>query len=178
MTCFVFWHVCFSYFSLSGAESGTTILEGIRGIVSESTQVVYKKSPKKSSVEGHGYAYAIVAVGEKPYSEYEGDDPNLRIPEEGLETIKTVCGHVKCVVVIISGRPLVVEPYLGLMDALVAAWLPGSEGGVGVSEVLFGDFPFTGKLSRTWFRNVTQLPMNVGDRHYNPLFPYGFGLSS
>lgn len=124
-----------------------------------------------------GYSYAVVVVGEPPYAETAGDSKNLTIPEPGPSIIKSVCGHVKCVVVLISGRPLVVEPYLETMDALVAAWLPGSEG-QGVADVLFGDFPFTGKLSRTWFKSVDQLPMNVGDAHYDPLFPFGFGLTT
>lgn len=84
---------------------------------------------------------------------------------------------MKCVVVIISGRPLVIEPYLPSMDALVAAWLPGTEG-QGVADVLFGDYGFTGKLSRTWFKSENQLPMNFGDVHYDPLFPLGFGLTT
>lgn len=88
-----------------------------------------------------------------------------------------VCGRVKCVVVLISGRPLLVQPYLQSMDSLVAAWLPGTEG-QGVADVLFGDYGFTGKLPRTWFKTVDQLPMNVGDSHYDPLFPFGFGLST
>ncbi|KAJ1697540.1 hypothetical protein LUZ63_006052 [Rhynchospora breviuscula] len=61
------------------------------------------------------------------------------------------------------------------MYAFVAAWLPGTEG-LGVTDVLYGDYGFTGKLSRTWFKSVDQLPMNVGDTHYDPLFPFGFGL--
>lgn len=80
-------------------------------------------------------------------------------------------------VVTVTGRPVVIEPYLSSIDALVAAWLPGSEG-QGVADVLFGDYGFSGKLARTWFKSVDQLPMNVGDPHYDPLFPYGFGLTS
>ncbi|KAK0601968.1 hypothetical protein LWI29_029163 [Acer saccharum] len=63
------------------------------------------------------------------------------------------------------------------MDALVAAWLPGNEG-QGVIDVMFRDYGFIGKLSRTWFRTVDQLPMNVGDPHYDPLFLFGFGLTT
>ena len=70
-----------------------------------------------------------------------------------------------------------VEPFIDIIDALVAAWLSGTEG-QGVSDVLFGDYGFTGKLSRTWFRSVDQLPMNVGDAHYDPLFLFGFGLQT
>ncbi|KAK9160998.1 hypothetical protein Syun_007339 [Stephania yunnanensis] len=72
---------------------------------------------------------------------------------------------------------VVLEPYLSEMDALVAAWLPCTEG-QGVADVLFGDYGFTGKLSRTWFKSVDQLQMNVGDAHYDPLFPFGFGLET
>lgn len=102
---------------------------------------------------------------------------NLTIAEPGPSTIQNVCGAVKCVVIVVSGRPLVIQPYMPLIDALVAAWLPGTEG-QGVADVVFGDYGFTGRLSRTWFKTVDQLPMNVGDRYYDPLFPFGFGLTT
>lgn len=157
--------------------AGTTILSAIKSTVDPNTQVVYAENPDSSAVEAGKYDYAIVVVGEPPYAESAGDNLNLTIPEPGLAVIQTVCKSVKCVVVLISGRPLVVEPYIGDMDAFVAAWLPGSEG-QGVADVLFGDYGFTGKLPRTWFRSVEQLPMNVGDEHYDPLFPFGFGLTT
>ncbi|MBA0808824.1 hypothetical protein Gohar_024533 [Gossypium harknessii] len=97
--------------------------------------------------------------------------------DPGPSAINNVCGTVKCVVVIISGRPIVIEPYVSAIDALVAAWLPGTEG-QGVTDVLYGDYRFSGKLPRTWFKTVDQLPMNVGDSHYDPLFPLGFGLKT
>jgi beta-glucosidase len=118
-----------------------------------------------------------VVVGETPYAETNGDSLNLTIPGNGYETINNVCSGVKCVVVLITGRPVVIQPYLNKIDGLVAAWLPGSEGS-GVADVLFGDYGFTGKLPRTWFKTVDQLPMNVGDSHYDPLFPFGFGLTT
>ena len=99
----------------------------------------------------------------------------LTMVDPGPNIIKNVCEAVKCVVVIISGRPIVIEPYLSSINALVAAWLPGTEG-QGVTDVLFGDYGFSGKLPRTWFRTADQLPMNVGDSHYDPLFPLGFGF--
>ena len=102
---------------------------------------------------------------------------NLTMVDPGTDVISNVCKAVKCVVVIISGRPIVIEPYMTLIDALVAAWLPGTEG-QGLTDVLFGDYGFSGKLSRTWFKSVDQLPMNVGDSHYDPLFPFGFGLTT
>jgi hypothetical protein len=128
-------------------------------------------------VNANNFSYAIVVVGEPPYAETQGDSLNLTISEPGLDTITNVCVGVKCVVVVVSGRPIMIQPYITLMDALVAAWLPGSEGH-GVADVLFGDYGFSGKLSRTWFRTVDQLPMNVGDPHYDPLFPFGFGITT
>ncbi|KAG0480179.1 hypothetical protein HPP92_010785 [Vanilla planifolia] len=154
---------------------GTTILDAIKSTVDPATSVVYSENPDPTFVESGNFSYAIVVVGETPYTEFAGDSFNLTIPEPGPSTIKNVCGTVKCVVVIVSGRPVVIEPYVPVMDALVAAWLPGTEG-QGVADVLFGDYGFTGKLSRTWFKSVDQLPMNVGDKHYDPLFPFGFGL--
>ncbi|KAG8098154.1 hypothetical protein GUJ93_ZPchr0013g35976 [Zizania palustris] len=89
--------------------------------------------------------------GELPYTETKGDSADLTIPEPGPSTVQAVCGAVPCATVLISGRPVVLQPFLGAMDALVAAWLPGTEG-KGVTDVLFGDYNFTGKLPRTWFK--------------------------
>lgn len=162
--------------SSGNITTGTTILSAIRSSVSPSTKVVYRRNVQNLSVWEEGFSYAIVVVGELPYAESGGDNKNLTIPEEGLQTIKGVCKAVECVVVLISGRPLVLEPYLPLMDAFIAAWLPGTEG-EGITDTMFGDHDFHGKLSRTWFRSVNQLPMNYGDALYDPLFPYGFGLT-
>lgn len=156
--------------------SGTTILDAITEIVDPSTEVVYSENPTTEFVKSNNFTYSIVVVGELPYAETAGDSRNLTITQSGIDTMSNVCGNTKCVVVLISGRPVVIEPYLGNIDALVAAWLPGSEG-QGVADVLFGDYEFSGKLPRTWFKTVDQLPMNVGDKHYDPLYPYGFGLT-
>lgn len=157
--------------------AGTTILNAIASTVGPDTEFIYKANPEADFVKFNDFSYAIVVIGEQPYAETMGDNLNLTIPEPGLSTMKNVCGSIKCVVVLISGRPLVIEPYLSDVDALVAAWLPGSEG-QGVTDVLYGDYGFTGKLSRTWFKSVDQLPMNYGDEHYDPLFPLGFGLET
>ncbi|KAF9613851.1 hypothetical protein IFM89_012399 [Coptis chinensis] len=164
---------------LSGNDltSGTTILKAIKNTVDPATQVIYSENPDAGFVKSNAFSYAIVVVGEPPYAETNGDSLNLTIPAPGPSTITNVCGSVKCVVVVVSGRPVVIQPYLASMDALVAAWLPGSEG-QGVTDALFGDYGFTGKLARTWFKTVDQLPMNVGDRHYDPLFAFGFGLTT
>nr|XP_018461666.1 PREDICTED: uncharacterized protein LOC108832710 [Raphanus sativus] len=156
---------------------GTTILAAVKNTVDPTTQVVYNQNPDANFVTSGKFDYAIVVVGEPPYAEMYGDSTNLTISEPGPSTIGNVCGSVKCVVVVVSGRPVVMEPYVSTIDALVAAWLPGTEG-QGVADALFGDYGFTGKLARTWFKSVNQLPMNVGDQHYDPLYPFGFGLTT
>jgi beta-glucosidase len=156
--------------------TGTTILDAIKSTVDDSTSVVYSENPDDSFMKKNDFSFAIVVVGEPPYAETVGDNSDLTILDSGPDTIRNICSRVKCAVVIVSGRPVVIEPYLPLMEALVAAWLPGTEG-QGVADVLFGDYGFTGKLSRTWFKSVDQLPMNVGDPHHDPLFPFGFGLT-
>ncbi|KAM3684999.1 hypothetical protein ACB098_11G087900 [Castanea mollissima] len=164
---------------LSGNDltAGTTILKGIQEIVDPSTEVVFIENPDPTKIRFGRFSYAIVVVGETPYAETNGDNMDLTLPEPGPSIINNTCSNIRCVVVLISGRPLVIEPYVESMDALVAAWLPGTEG-KGVAEVLFGDYGFTGKLARTWFRRVDQLPMNIGDPKYDPLFPFGFGLTT
>ncbi|KAK4409148.1 Beta-glucosidase BoGH3B [Sesamum angolense] len=156
---------------------GTTILTAVKNSVDESTEVVYNESPETEFLKANNFSYAIVVVGELPYVETNGDSKNLTIAEPGYSTIANVCEFLKCVVIIISGRPVYIEPYLEKIDALVAAWLPGTEG-QGITDVLFGEYGFTGKLARTWFRTVDQLPMNIGDPHYDPLFPFGYGLTT
>jgi beta-glucosidase len=76
----------------------------------------------------------------------------------------------------VSGRAMIIDKVIGNCDAFVAAWLPGTEG-QGVADVLFGDSRPTGKLSSSWPRTMAQIPINVGDKNYDPLFAYGFGLS-
>ncbi|GAB4824566.1 hypothetical protein Ancab_007440 [Ancistrocladus abbreviatus] len=171
------WTIQWQGVSGNDLTQGTTILTAVKNTVDRTTEVIFNENPDANFVKSGGFSYAIVVVGEPPYAETFGDSTNLTITEPGITAINNVCGVVKCVVVLISGRPLVIRPYLGKIDALVAAWLPGTEG-QGVADLLFGDYGFTGKLARTWFKSVDQLPMNVGDRHYDPLFPFGFGLTT
>ncbi|TYI46660.1 hypothetical protein E1A91_D13G120300v1 [Gossypium mustelinum] len=171
------WTIEWQGFSGNDLTNGTTVLTAIKNTVDSSTNVVYEENPDPKFVKSNNFSCAVVVVGEHPYVETKGDSMNLTIPEPGPTTIRNVCGALKCVVILMSGRPVVIEPDIDSMDALVAAWLPGSEG-QGVADVLFGDYGFSGKLPRTWFKTADQLPMNVGDPHYDPLFPFGFGLTT
>lgn len=128
---------------------GTTILEGIKNTVSKDTQVLFNVKgdfPNDKDLADIG----IVVVGEKPYAEGWGDKNDLRLSEEDLQTIaKTKEKSKKVVVVIVAGRPLDITSFSKNWDAVVASWLPGSEG-TGVAEVLFGLYPFTGVLPFEW----------------------------
>jgi beta-glucosidase len=115
-------------------------------------------------------------VGEEPYAEYHGDRPGgLALDEEDAATVERLrASGVPVAVVLVSGRPLDVASRLGGWNALVAAWLPGTEG-AGVADVLFGDVRPSGKLPVTWPRDGAQEPVNRGDGK-EPLFPFGYGL--
>jgi beta-glucosidase len=170
---------------------GHTILDGI---TNDASHVTF--SQDASAPVPHN-AIGVVVVGETPYSEGFGDvggpqwaydpgDHNVPRPPKTMQlsdadtaAVNTVCAEAaKCVVLVVSGRPMIIPPtMLSHIDALVASWLPGSEG-EGVADVLFGKQPFTGKLPVTWPRTVAQEPINVGDASYDPLFPFGWGLQT
>jgi len=150
---------------------GTTILQAIKNTV-PSTNVTFSKDGSGSE----GADLAVVVVGETPYAEMLGDTSDLSLSAEDVKTIDEVKkAGIPVVVVLLSGRPMIIEPLLKNTDAFVAAWLPGTEG-QGVADVLFGDYDFTGKLTHSWPRTMAQVPINVGDKNYDPLFKYGFGL--
>ena len=171
---------------------GTTILDGVRKLArGRVTHSPDASAPIRPSDTG------IVVVGETPYSEGFGDvggprwgfDPgdggelrpvkDMQLSAADKAAVDKVCAEARrCAVVVVSGRPLIIDPQrLSSIDALVAAWLPGSEG-VGVADTLFGRRGFTGKLPMTWPRTLAQEPINVGDANYDPLYPFGYGLRS
>ncbi|WP_374469990.1 exo 1,3/1,4-beta-D-glucan glucohydrolase [Phenylobacterium sp.] len=129
---------------------------------------------------------AIVVFGEDPYAEFLGDRPTLEYQpgaKADLALLRKLKGQgVPVVAVFLSGRPLWVNPEINAADAFVAAWLPGTEGG-GVADVLIGDArgrprqDFRGKLSYSWPKLANQYRLNRGDRGYDPLFAYGYGLT-
>ncbi|XP_019232346.1 PREDICTED: uncharacterized protein LOC109213055 isoform X2 [Nicotiana attenuata] len=157
---------------------GTTILEAIKDAVGGETEVVYEENPSPETFASQDFSYSIVVVGEPPYCESGGDSQDLKIPLGGEELIGLVADRVPTLVILISGRPLYIEPsLLEKMDAFVAAWLPGTEG-AGIADVVFGDYEFQGRLPMTWFKSVDQLPLHQEQNSYEPLFPYGYGLTS
>ncbi|MEV6205586.1 glycoside hydrolase family 3 N-terminal domain-containing protein [Kitasatospora sp. NPDC051914] len=160
----------------SGATiPGTTLLQGIRQYAPDAAY------SRDASAPTMGYDVGIVVVGETPYAEGVGDVGNghtLNLSDADRANIDRVCGAIPtCVVLDVAGRPQIVTGELPKADAFVMSWLPGSEG-AGVADVLFGKRPFTGKLPVSWPRSEAQEPINIGDRSYDPLFPYGFGLTT
>jgi beta-glucosidase len=129
--------------------SGTTILQGIRKAVSSDTKIEYDKEGNFKSTDMPA-DIGIAVVGEKPYAEGLGDCEHPALSPEDSATIQKVKNSSKKIaVIIISGRPLDIKENVKEWDAVVAAWLPGSKG-EGVSDVLFGDYPFSGKLPVDW----------------------------
>ncbi|MFD5789318.1 glycoside hydrolase family 3 N-terminal domain-containing protein [Streptomyces sp. NPDC127037] len=153
---------------------GTTILSAMK---KDAASVTYSKD---ASADTAGYDVGVVVVGETPYAEGVGDVGNghdLELSDADKAAVDKVCAAMKCAVLIVSGRPQLIGDRLGDIDALVASWLPGSEGD-GVADVLFGKRAFTGQLPVTWPKSEAQLPVNVGDAAYDPQFPYGWGLTT
>jgi beta-glucosidase len=150
---------------------GTTILAAVKQAVSPETQVTF--SPDGSDLKD---ADAVIAVvGEEPYAEMKGDRTNLDFSAADLAVIaKAKSSGAPVVTIVLSGRPLILGPALTDSTAFVAAWLPGTEGN-GVTDVIFGDKSFTGRLPRQWPQDNQQLRSNDSADH--PLFPAGFGLT-
>jgi beta-glucosidase len=150
---------------------GTTLLAAIKKAVSAETEVVY--SPDGGDLQSPDVV--IVTIGEQPYAEGKGDRQDLTLaPADAALIAKAKAAHVPVVTVLYSGRPLVLGSALDETDAFVAAWLPGTEG-QGMTDVLFGDRPPSGKLPRIWPANNQQL--SVDHMIGKPLFPAGFGLT-
>jgi len=149
---------------------GTTIYFAIK-TVRGSANVVY--SANGSTTEA--VDVAVVVVGETPYAEGQGDSPNPKLNSADLAIISRVQQlNIPYVILLLSGRPLILDDVIANADALVACWLPGTEA-MGITDVLFGDYDFTGKLSHSWPSAISQEPLNWGDSQYEPMFPYGFG---
>jgi len=153
--------------------TGTTILEGMQEVAPDA-DIVY-------SIDGSNIpegAIGVVIIGETPYAESDGDSKTINFSSEDVSAIRAAyntCEKVVCVIV--SGRPLLLDQIKPYTHAIVAAWLPGTEG-QGVADILFGDYMPSGELSFTWPKSLDQLPINIGDTDYDPLYEYGYGLKN
>ncbi len=122
----------------------------------------------------------LLVVSERPYAEGLGDREDVRLPDENCQLIhkmKSVCSKV--ILLLVSGRPLIIPPeVLEKIDGFVIAWLPGSEG-EGIADLLFGRYPFTGKLATSYPRSEKDIPLaQLQNNPDGALFPRGFGLTT
>ena len=148
---------------------GTTILAAIKKAAPKA-QVTFSANGSNAA----GATVGIVVIGEKPYAEMMGDRADLSLAPEDVTAINNMkAAGIPFVVVLFSGRPMILGASLDKADAFLAAWLPGTEGD-GIADVLFGDYKPTGKLSFAWPRSMDQYPHA---KDTNPLFPFGYGLS-
>jgi beta-glucosidase len=163
--------------------NGNTIWEGLQ------VQVEAAGGSAELAIDGTYQVkpdVAVVVFGENPYAEFQGDIATLLYKpgdDSDLQLIKKLKAQgIPVVAVFLSGRPLWVNREINAADAFVAAWLPGSEGG-GIADVLLRkpdggiQYDFHGKLSFSWPRTATQYANNVGQKHYNPQFAFGYGLT-
>jgi len=161
------------------STTGTTILEGIQAAVSDPSQVRFNRFGKfEDEVDGNGRQLVadvgIVIVGEQPYAEGRGDDADLSLSNADISAIeRTKAVSRKLVIILVSGRPMVVTDQIKMADAFVAAWLPGTEG-AGVADGLFGVLPINGKLPYAWLTSADHLPLTYDSS--DALFSGGYGL--
>ncbi len=159
----------------------TSILAGIKAAAEQSGGTV-AYSPDGTFTQKPDVA--IVVYGEHPYAEFEGDRDDLRLPE--AEHVRAMlrrlrAQHIQVVSVLLSGRPLWVNPEINLSDAFVVAWLPGSEG-EGVADLLFRAPPnapardFTGRLSFPWPATALPVSYEADGPVSGALFANGYGL--
>jgi beta-glucosidase len=167
------WSISWQGASGNTTVGGMTFLQAIHAAVGPSVTIQNVGTRTKGSYSGD---VGIVAIGETPYAEGKGDSSTLSVSSANAAQVTDICSRVtQCVVVLFSGRPLIINTQLNQANAFVAAWLPGTEG-AGITDVLFGDYGFVGKLPVTWPNAVTQEPINLDDGKTG-LFPFGFGIT-
>jgi beta-glucosidase len=153
----------------SGEDAiGTTILAALR----KGANVTYSHDGSGAA----GASVGVAVIGEKPYAEGFGDRASLPLDAADVAVVDNLKrAGIPVVVVIFSGRPLIIDPILDKADAIIAAWLPGTEGD-GVADVLFGARKPSGKLSFTWPKG-SSTTLHLNDPGYQVLYPFGHGLS-
>jgi beta-glucosidase len=202
------WQGAFNLPSDIPIPEATTIREGVEQAAGHKTQVVWKQgAPVADTTKSRNPTYdplndagnptavaqrdeavaaakgvdaVVVAVGESPYAEGQGDDPNPQLTSAQaalIDALKATGNPV--VVVVIAGRPLKMDHQLDESNASLMAFLPGSEGGAAVADALFGKVNPSGRLPVSWPKDSSQFPLayNEPGKPYDPRYPFGYGLS-
>jgi len=151
---------------------GSTFLDAIKHAGAES-KITYSKNGQSAA----GSDVGIVVISEDPYADWFGDNSELFLKQEDINAVMNIKNaNVPVVCIVLSGRPVILDPILNYCDAIVAAWLPGTEMN-GLTDVLFGNNKPQGKLAVTWPVSMDQVPIIHQDSVYNPLFAYGAGIT-
>jgi beta-glucosidase len=162
------WTITWQGKSGASIPGGTTILTGMKKLAKN---ITYSRDGSGAD----GATVGVAVIGETPYAEMFGDRADLHLASEDVAVVKKLkAAKIPVVAVIVSGRPLFIDDILDDADAIIAAWLPGSEGD-GVADVLFGDYKPYSKLSFTWPK-ASSTSLHKGDAGYQVLFPLGYGL--
>jgi beta-glucosidase len=168
------WSISWQGGSGATTTGGTTFWQAIQAAKPAGVTLQNVGTRTKGNYSGD---VGIVVIGETPYAEGKGDSSSLAVSSSNAAQVTDVCSRTtKCVVILMSGRPLIIGSQLSRANAFVAAWLPGTEA-AGITDVLFGSFPFSGKLPVSWPSAISQEPINAGDGK-TPLFSFGYGLTT
>jgi beta-glucosidase len=176
---------------------GTTVQEGIKN--NDSNAVYVPDGTTAASTPADAY---VVAVGEKAYAEGLGDNPAPQLPPDQKALIAALKATGKpVIVVVIAGRPVGLGPDAESAAAALMAYQGSTEAGQAVADVIFGKVNPSAKLSVSWPTDAAapggdfdgSAPSPLGDQPkffdqlpgtgsgqghaYNPLYPFGFGLS-
>lgn len=157
--------------------TGSTILDGIRAVACPSASIEY--APAGEFVSETRAEYGLAVLHEAPYAEGFGDRADLSLSVEEVALLQRARDRCeKLIVVLLAGRSRIISEQLPMIDALVMAWLPGTEASA-VADVLFGEYPFDGKLPYSWPRSMKQIPLAaLRTSEEDPLFQYGYGLKT
>ena len=152
---------------------GSTIIDGLNRLIGPQ-HVRYRP---EGDFDGNRAPYGVVSVHELPYVEGGGDRADLTVPTEQLDLVRRMRASVDhLIVLVLSGRPLLIEPIVEIADSVVACWLPGSEAD-GIAEALLGVAPFTGRLPVSWPRSVSQVRGEAEQGVAPQAWPIGHGVS-
>lgn len=155
------------------AAEGSTILEGLTDEGKEYGLNIITDREQATEAD-----VIILAIGEQPYAEYEGDTKDLSLTgAKGLTENKEAIAYARSlgkpiVTLIVAGRNVLITDYMKDWDSIVMCYLPGTEG-EGITAVLTGESPFTGKLPMPYYSSTD----DIGKSEGNYLFPLGYGLS-
>jgi len=166
------WTITWQGATGNGVPGATSVRQAFESAVGAS-KVVYSANGSTTT----GATIGVAVIGETPYAEGKGDKTDLTVTSDDVAVVKALKqAGLKTVVVLIAGRPMILDPILSYADAIVMAWLPGSEA-AGISDILYGDAHPSGKLPHSWPRSMSQIPINYGDASYDPLYAFGYGLT-